>query len=312
MPDKKVVSFDQFKKLAEKIAEQDKAIKAAIPTTVGSLTDSGDYALKTYVTEEIKKIQIPKNVTDLTDAASYALKSEIPDSVTDLSDADDYALKTDIPENVSDLADASSYALKSAIPTTVEQLTDSGNYALKSEIPTTVAGLTDAEDYALKDEIPTTVAELSDASNYALQSAVTTQIADAVAKAGHLKYKVVSTTGEIDTSADDADDYIYLVNSNTEEEDNDYDEYMVINNQLEKIGSRTVDLSNYVTKNGTDHLMTEAQDAKLAGIHEGATAVGTSAIAGHITINGQDTALFDIVADNTVTTMLTEAFPDEE
>lgn len=312
MPDKKVVSFDQFKKLAEKIAEQDKIIKAAIPTTVGSLTDSGNYALKTYVTEEIKKIQIPKNVTDLTDAASYALKTDIPDSVTDLSDADDYALKTDIPENVSDLADADSYALKSTIPTTVKQLTDSENYALKSDIPTTVEGLTDAENYALKDEIPTTVAELSDASNYALQSAVTTQISDAVAKAGHLKYKVVSTTDEIITSADDADDYIYLVSNSDSEENNDYDEYMVINGKLEKIGSRTVDLSNYVTKNGTDHLMTEAQDSKLEGIHEGATAVAASKTVGHITINGTDTTLFDVASNDTVTQMLTTAFPDED
>lgn len=55
--------------------------------------------------------------------------------------------------------------------------------------------------------------------------------------------KIVDSVDSIDTTADDATSYIYMVrNSNTEGNDF-YDEYIVIGGRIEKIGNTSVDLS---------------------------------------------------------------------
>lgn len=58
-----------------------------------------------------------------------------------------------------------------------------------------------------------------------------------------LKYKKVSSIEEIDTNAEDASEYIYLV-----AKDNEYEEYLVIDNKTEAIGALNVSLDNYATK----------------------------------------------------------------
>lgn len=58
-----------------------------------------------------------------------------------------------------------------------------------------------------------------------------------------LKYKKVSSIEEIDTNAEDASEYIYLV-----AKDNEYEEYLVIDNKIEAIGALNVSLDNYATK----------------------------------------------------------------
>lgn len=73
-------------------------------------------------------------------------------------------------------------------------------------------------------------------------------IADAVAAADHLKRKKVDSVDDIDVSAADATQYIYMVPTGLEEDDDKYDEYMVIDGAVEKVGSWEVDLSNYATK----------------------------------------------------------------
>ena len=67
-------------------------------------------------------------------------------------------------------------------------------------------------------------------------------IADAVAAADHLGYVIIESTDKIDLTAEDADHYIYLVGTEAP-----YDEYMVINGELEKVGNWSVDLSDYAT-----------------------------------------------------------------
>ena len=77
---------------------------------------------------------------------------------------------------------------------------------------------------------------------------------EAIANVDHLSYVVLDdgeTTSDIDLSADGANNKVYLV-PNPEADinsGNKYDEFMIVNGQLEKLGSWGVDLSNYVTFN---------------------------------------------------------------
>ena len=120
------------------------------------------------------------------------------------------------------------------------------------------------------------------------KSETNTQISTAVAAAAHLKYKKVTAIGDINLTAPDADKYIYLVpiTGAGENSNNLYDEYMVIDGKLEKVGDWKVDLSDYATVESVNTLTTEVGNkvdkvegkslvddteiTKLAGIAEGA------------------------------------------
>lgn len=81
------------------------------------------------------------------------------------------------------------------------------------------------------------------------------KIGEAVAKAGHIQRKIVNSLEEIDIGAANADQFIYLVPNNTIG-DNKYDEYIIIDGALEKVGDWAVDLSDYVKKDGDKVLST--------------------------------------------------------
>ena len=55
--------------------------------------------------------------------------------------------------------------------------------------------------------------------------------------------KIVDSVDKIDTTADDATSYIYMVRNSNKEGDDFYDEYIVIGGRIEKIGNTSVDLS---------------------------------------------------------------------
>ena len=74
------------------------------------------------------------------------------------------------------------------------------------------------------------------------------EIQEWINNANHLKRTIVGDAGSINVNADDADQYIYMVPKSDAENDDSYDEYMVINNTLEHIGSTSVNLENYLTK----------------------------------------------------------------
>lgn len=73
-------------------------------------------------------------------------------------------------------------------------------------------------------------------------SAVDSKIATAVAAANHLTYQVIN-----DLNAVTAENVIYLHSSSTTSVNNIYEEYMLVNGNLEVIGSTNIDLSQYVT-----------------------------------------------------------------
>lgn len=95
-------------------------------------------------------------------------------------------------------------------------------------------------------------------------------IAAAVAAADHLKRKIVTGVDAIDLTADDADQYLYMVPKTGSDADDVYDEYMVLNGTVEHVGNTKVDLSGYVQKETGKGLSandyTDDEKAKLAGI----------------------------------------------
>ena len=92
----------------------------------------------------------------------------------------------------------------------------------------------------------------SDLQNRYTKEEANKAIADAVAAADHLKRKKVDSVDDIVVDAPDASQYIYMVPTGLEADDDKYDEYMVIDGVIEKVGSWEVDLSNYATKSDLD------------------------------------------------------------
>lgn len=78
-------------------------------------------------------------------------------------------------------------------------------------------------------------------------------ISTAIAAVDHLKREIYDTTDEIDLTASDADEYIYMVSR----EDGTYEEYMVLNGKLEKVGDWTVDLSDYAKTSEVETLLAD-------------------------------------------------------
>ena len=100
-------------------------------------------------------------------------------------------------------------------------------------------------------------------------------IAEKVASASHLKREVFNTilqaTAFAESHAGTADQYVYMVlNPDSDNENDKYDEYLYINGSLEKVGSWAVDLSQYVKKEEGKSLVSDTEIAKLATVEQGA------------------------------------------
>ena len=72
------------------------------------------------------------------------------------------------------------------------------------------------------------------------------EVNNLIASVNHLSYKKVGSLEEVNKDATDASRYIYLVPTGNLS-GNLYDEYMVIDNQLEPVGSWEVNLNDYIT-----------------------------------------------------------------
>lgn len=100
-------------------------------------------------------------------------------------------------------------------------------------------------------------------------------IAEKVASASHLKREVFNTilqaTAFAESHAETADQYIYMVlNPDSDNENDKYDEYLYVNGSLEKVGSWAVDLSQYVQKEEGKSLVSDTEIVKLATVEQGA------------------------------------------
>ena len=91
-------------------------------------------------------------------------------------------------------------------------------------------------------------------------------IAEAVAAADHLTKKKVASKDDIDPAAEGADKFIYLVPKTGSDEDDVYDEYMVLDGKVEHVGNTKIDLDGYVQKEDGAGLYPDEDKEKLAGI----------------------------------------------
>lgn len=94
-------------------------------------------------------------------------------------------------------------------------------------------------------KIPTLVSSLENDAGYITESDVNT----AIANSGMMSRVTVTSKDNIDTTAPDADRYIYMVPVDNGSGDNYYEEYMVINGSLELVGTTDIDLTNYLQQN---------------------------------------------------------------
>ena len=96
---------------------------------------------------------------------------------------------------------------------------------------------------------------------------IASDIAAAIADADHLSREIVDNVEAINPAAEGADKIIYMVPTGLQEDDDKYDEYMVINGSIEKVGSWEVNLSAYAKTEDVNNalaLKANAQDVEDA------------------------------------------------
>ena len=116
-----------------------------------------------------------------------------------------------------------------------------------SEINTTISDNKEITDgHANNNDIHVTVEDKANWADKYTKEETNKAIADAIAGADHLKRTIVT---ELPTENIDANT-IYMIKKGTSETGDNYEEYMYIDGALVKVGDSTVDLSNYLTKDG--------------------------------------------------------------
>lgn len=98
------------------------------------------------------------------------------------------------------------------------------------------------------DEIIANVETKADAETTYTKTETDQAIAEAIAATSHLQRKIVSSKEAVDLTAPDADLFIYMIPTGLQYEDDKYDEYVIIEGVLEKVGSWEVDLKDYALK----------------------------------------------------------------
>lgn len=152
------------------------------------------------------------------------------------------------------------------------------NKANTSDIPTKVSNLTNDSEFITK-----TVDNLT---NYYKKSEIYTQeqVNTLISNVNSFNVEVVQTlpTENIDTHT------IYLVPKEAETNDN-YDEYIYINNSWEHIGSTNIDLTNYYNKNEIDTKLEGKQNTLVSA--ENIKTINNNSIlgSGNIDISGSPT-----------------------
>lgn len=140
--------------------------------------------------------------------------------------------------------------------------------------------------------VPTKVSDLTNDSKFQTD----TEVAAAIAAADHMKRKIVNSTADIDLEAADASQYIYMVKKGSTKTGDKYDEYMVIDGVLEKMGDWKVDLSGYVQKEAGKGLSTNdytsADKQKVTNMEKTMDARITASMATDTEVNAMLDELF--------------------
>ena len=216
-PGYSLMSDSEIRRLASVTNYNDTNIKNSITSLQNTKADKTDlnnnYATKTYVLDEISKIE-----------------------GVDLSD---YALKKEIPTVTSQLRNDSGYITSAAIPVNVSHFVNDMYYITNSELLEALKGLDvsnlDLSAFALKTDIPTKVSKLTNDVPYATEDL----LYEAIGNLTSLEAKILErlpVVGEPMT--------LYLVGNTTD----GYVQYMYIDNKWAELGSVDIDLSDYYTK----------------------------------------------------------------
>ena len=89
------------------------------------------------------------------------------------------------------------------------------------------------------------------------------KINELIAGKNHLSYEIKPNKEAIELTNPDNQNKVFLISRATADgEDNNYDEFMIINGSLEKIGDWKADLTNYIQA-GDSRLLTDEQKTKL-------------------------------------------------
>lgn len=165
----------------------------------------------------------------------------------------------------------------------------------------------DAESGAAASGLYAALDEKANKADVYTQAQIDEKIAAAIADADHLKRKVVDDFNDIDVTAEDANQYIYMVPTGLQEDDDKYDEYIVIDGAIEKVGSWEVNLDAYATTAYVDdelakkvdaadgsRLMTDEEGSKLAGIEAGAQVNYIDSTSGEFAVNDGELSLVQI------------------
>lgn len=157
---------------------------------------------------------------------------------------------------------------------------------------------------SMKAAIPTKVSQLTNDSNYQTNEQVATAIQTAIAKTGHASFKKVDAIPE---AASAEENILYLVMN---EETSHYDIYAKVGEEIVLLDDTTVDLSNYVQKDGDKVLSTNdyttAEKDKLAGIEEGANKYT------HPAYDAKASGLYKVTVDATGHVSAVEAVTKED
>ena len=147
------------------------------------------------------------------------------------------------------------FAKKSDIPTKTSQLTNDSNY-ITSEFHDSTKQ--DKGDYALKSEIPTKVSSLDNDAKYQTE----VDVASMIASIPQFELKIVD---ELPTTGKKM--ILYLVPKTSANGDDIHDEYIWLEStaSFELVGSTTVDLSDYATK---DELNLKVGNDEFVGIKD--------------------------------------------
>lgn len=168
-----------------------------------------------------------------------------------------------------------------------------------TDIETVLGQPSDIENNVAATGLYAEVEKKANAADVYTKTQTDEKIAEEIAKVDHLKRITVAGVDSIDVTAKDADEYIYMVPNATT---GNYDEYMVIEGELEKVGDWTVDLSDYaktvdvntaldnkVDKVDNARLMTNDEGVKLENIEAGAEKnyINSTSTEFNVTDNGE-------------------------
>ena len=192
-------------------------------------------ALRKYVVDQIAGMDVSA-ITDRIDKLETAVETTLPGQIADVaSNAENY---TD--QKIADLTKTGGTI--DQLQTKVSQL-ETG----KADKAATLAG------YGITDAYTKTETD--------------TAISTAVANVGHLKREIV----DILPNVEDADEHtIYMVKKISGSGDQQYDEYMLINNGFEKVGDSVVNLTGYATVEYVNTTVNDASERLTANISHSA------------------------------------------